>query len=449
MEEGKSTKNPYKPLSAEGRRSWMALQITAKLDPEKRKIMEARAAQGKAAEASKKATEAAELAQEEEPLLSHTYTSSPQSGSQARAAASDSPEVVVGSEATQSSPVSERTLHESMNRKFDMEWELSPAKKKASKSRAVSNNAAKQQHQSSRANSSHDAALQRRQSSRFGDTLQKATATVSVLGKRSRDAFEAGKDKIKELRDIRRKKEARKRLTEGERLLLEEDEKRQAFEKHKEKTTLHLNDRMTLEELEEIERQAKLPHGWSLNVPEDEMREFKRRRLEEKHGSAADVEMDDAEVVVKQEVTKPTISKPKRKTYLKQGLYVGQKRGHNPKLKPSENLKKLAKLGDAADEEKANTTLPMVMYFGEDLLKRGRDFKVPYDIFSPSLPGGEKPPSWKQINKSEASYLLLPHGVHSLFTNFSSRPLLRRRLVYLAKEADEPLSMHVYSRIRL
>jgi histone-lysine N-methyltransferase ASH1L len=40
------------------------------------------------------------------------------------------------------------------------------------------------------------------------------------------------------------------------------------------------------------------------------------------------------------------------------------------------------------------------MFAGERLLKMGRDFELPFDIYSPLPPGQPKPNEWRKTNKS-------------------------------------------------
>jgi histone-lysine N-methyltransferase ASH1L len=41
------------------------------------------------------------------------------------------------------------------------------------------------------------------------------------------------------------------------------------------------------------------------------------------------------------------------------------------------------------------------MFKGARLLKNGRDYQLPFDIFSPLPPGQPKPDEWRKTNKSE------------------------------------------------
>jgi len=86
----------------------------------------------------------------------------------------------------------------------------------------------------------------------------------------------------------------------------------------------------------------------------------------------------------------------KRKKYLAQGLYVGQYRDFDPRLTESKNKKKLQSKGKTAE----NSVLPLPMFLGEEILKRDRDFQLPYDVLSP-LPRDEAPKDWSRLSKSK------------------------------------------------
>ncbi|OCK75106.1 hypothetical protein K432DRAFT_309292 [Lepidopterella palustris CBS 459.81] len=90
--------------------------------------------------------------------------------------------------------------------------------------------------------------------------------------------------------------------------------------------------------------------------------------------------------------------KPKTKRWLSQGLYVGQHRDFDARLTESQN-----KARRKAAAAKENKILPMPMFAGERLLsmpyKEARDFKLPFDIYSP-LPRKAKPEDWKKTSKN-------------------------------------------------
>lgn len=80
----------------------------------------------------------------------------------------------------------------------------------------------------------------------------------------------------------------------------------------------------------------------------------------------------------------------KRKAYLDHGLYVGQVRD----VKASQ---KRAKKYDGSNKE-VFPSLPM--FSGEKLLEVGRDFKLPFDVFSPQPRKTKKPENWTNMRQS-------------------------------------------------
>jgi [histone H3]-lysine4 N-trimethyltransferase ASH1L len=90
---------------------------------------------------------------------------------------------------------------------------------------------------------------------------------------------------------------------------------------------------------------------------------------------------------------------PKDKKWLISGLYAGQQRSFDARHHGGSNKKRKSEAADS-DEKKENTTLPLPMFLGERLLKEGRDFKLPFDVFSPLPPGQPKPDEWRKSNKN-------------------------------------------------
>lgn len=98
-----------------------------------------------------------------------------------------------------------------------------------------------------------------------------------------------------------------------------------------------------------------------------------------------------------EETPAPASPRPKRKIWLSQGLYTGQQPSDSPpKQRRSKNSKK------TGTGPMQRTILPMPMFKGSRLLKNGRDFQLPFDIFSPLPPGQPKPDEWRKTNKSKA-----------------------------------------------
>lgn len=86
----------------------------------------------------------------------------------------------------------------------------------------------------------------------------------------------------------------------------------------------------------------------------------------------------------------------KEKRWLTSGLYTGQTRDFDGRLSESKNKRKQ----DATAPIKENRTLPLPMFAGERIMKLGRDFKLPYDVFSPLPPGQPRPDEWRKTNKN-------------------------------------------------
>ena len=97
--------------------------------------------------------------------------------------------------------------------------------------------------------------------------------------------------------------------------------------------------------------------------------------------------------------SKKVLRAPRDKKWLGSGLYAGQQRSfdarHHGGVK--KNNKKSA---EVAEGEKKDAFLPLPMFFGERLFKEGRDFKLPFDVFSPLPPGQPKPDEWRKSNKN-------------------------------------------------
>ncbi|PKX91665.1 putative histone-lysine N-methyltransferase (Ash1) [Aspergillus novofumigatus IBT 16806] len=86
--------------------------------------------------------------------------------------------------------------------------------------------------------------------------------------------------------------------------------------------------------------------------------------------------------------------KPKR--WLSHGLYTGQE---YTTARPSQNRNKNAKRRSQGVPSQRRL-LPMPMFAGDRLLQLGRDFQLPFDIYSPLPPGQPKPDEWRKTNKN-------------------------------------------------
>lgn len=125
----------------------------------------------------------------------------------------------------------------------------------------------------------------------------------------------------------------------------------------------------------------------SLPVPSFEGPTTKMRRL-----SDGDINQSGSSFAIPR---KPVPAR-KEKRWLEQGLYVGQTRDFDGRLTESKNKRK----HEAAAPMEETSTLRMPMFAGERMLKNGRDFKLPFDIFSPLPPGQPRPDEWRKTNKN-------------------------------------------------
>ncbi|EXJ62182.1 histone-lysine N-methyltransferase ASH1L [Cladophialophora yegresii CBS 114405] len=87
----------------------------------------------------------------------------------------------------------------------------------------------------------------------------------------------------------------------------------------------------------------------------------------------------------------------REKKWLTSGLYAGQPRTFDGRLTESKNKRKSTTV---AEPPRENRVLPLPMFAAERVLKQGRDFKLPFDVFSPLPAGQPKPDEWKKVNKN-------------------------------------------------
>lgn len=114
----------------------------------------------------------------------------------------------------------------------------------------------------------------------------------------------------------------------------------------------------------------------------------KRLRTESSHGTSSST-------VTRSQ--KPTSRPAKR--WLTQGLYVGQDPGFNPRFTTIKN--KLKKANTKTGPAKTRSILPLPMFAGQRILENGRNFILPFDVFSPLPAGQPKPDEWKKTDKSK------------------------------------------------
>lgn len=187
--------------------------------------------------------------------------------------------------------------------------------------------------------------ITRKKSLRMG-MLDRASSmmdkTKSLLGKRSREAMEEGKEKLQVLKGSRRASLRPRRV---------ESKETPSFEGPVPKKT-------RLSEVPDVKAESPPPG-------------LKRK------GSI----------------------KPKVKRWLSQGLYVGQDRDFDPRLTETKNKLKMATKALAPARQRS--LLPLPMFAGQRTLEVGRDFRLPFDVFSPLPPGQPKPDEWRKTQKSE------------------------------------------------
>lgn len=91
---------------------------------------------------------------------------------------------------------------------------------------------------------------------------------------------------------------------------------------------------------------------------------------------------------------------PKDKKWLVSGLYAGQTRTFDPTKSESQNKRKSTGATEPAVAVPENSFLPLPMFAGARLLDQGRDFRLPFDVFSPLPSGQPKPDEWRRVNKN-------------------------------------------------
>ncbi|KAE8379233.1 hypothetical protein BDV26DRAFT_260039 [Aspergillus bertholletiae] len=116
----------------------------------------------------------------------------------------------------------------------------------------------------------------------------------------------------------------------------------------------------------------------------------KKRRVSE---SDLPVKIQETEDAV-QEAPKP-VTRSKTKRWLAHGLYTGQEYTES---RPLQSRSRNAKRKSQGPTQRR--LLPMPMFAGDRLLKQGRDFELPFDIFSPLPSGQPKPNEWRKTNKN-------------------------------------------------
>ncbi|KAF6222943.1 hypothetical protein HO133_000994 [Letharia lupina] len=92
------------------------------------------------------------------------------------------------------------------------------------------------------------------------------------------------------------------------------------------------------------------------------------------------------------------VTKKPTKPWVAQGLYVGQHRSDDARLTETKNKEKKTLNNQPEADERA--IMPMPMWLGDKIIETGRDFKLPFNVFSPLPPGQPKPDEWKKTQKN-------------------------------------------------
>lgn len=96
-----------------------------------------------------------------------------------------------------------------------------------------------------------------------------------------------------------------------------------------------------------------------------------------------------------EEPTPLPVFKSKPKVWLTHGLYSGQEPSDSPpKQRKGKNSEK------SKPDVNSQSYFPMPMFAGARLISNGRDYVLPFDIFSPLPPGQPKPNEWRKTNKN-------------------------------------------------
>lgn len=88
------------------------------------------------------------------------------------------------------------------------------------------------------------------------------------------------------------------------------------------------------------------------------------------------------------------------KRWLSHGLYIGQDESTGSRV--SQKGSKLKKPSNDCLKMQHRKFLPMPIFRGHRMIELGRDFKLPFDVFSPLPPGQPRPEEWKKTHKSES-----------------------------------------------
>lgn len=79
---------------------------------------------------------------------------------------------------------------------------------------------------------------------------------------------------------------------------------------------------------------------------------------------------------------------------------MGQDPDFDARLTTAKN--KLKKANAKPNHSQRRSLLPLPMFAGQRILETGRNYKLPFDVYSPLPPGQPKPDEWKKTRKSKS-----------------------------------------------
>lgn len=213
--------------------------------------------------------------------------------------------------------------------------------------------------------------------------------TTSVLGKRGRETMEAGGKKIQSMKGGDKNSKTPRELQKLKMDLVDENNRGEVGKVYKVPVVI---DPLTKK------KQRKRFKGYVWSDEEGDSEDEKNGKIPsfDSPRKRARFSKDDAspEPAPKRKPVKKAVKK-----WVNQGLYVGQDPDFDPKLTETKNKEKKA-LKQQSDGKK-NSVMPLPMFAGKTKLELGRDFRLPFDVFSPLPPGQSRPDEWKKTHKSK------------------------------------------------
>jgi len=156
-----------------------------------------------------------------------------------------------------------------------------------------------------------------------------------------------------------------------------------------------------------------------VNYDEDvEPPPYKRSRLSE----VSTIDESSAELEDKV-VTKPRQVKA-AKTFLKQGLYVGQDPDFDARMTTTKNQKKLGRSSIGKKPATVEFTFPLPMFGGKQRLETGEHFQLPFSVFSANEREAKQASDWCPTRGGKSKYIPTrsPHAkLFSIWCSFADK----------------------------